>query len=111
MTILKKVPEGAQVLDLGAARVARAEARAAEGKGSIFLKLAVGFVEVKPEFAVTVAFDFKDERIKEGLEGVLVDPADVDALFADGLTGQDMEAISQFIAGKPLGESLASPKP
>lgn len=111
MTILKKAPEGAQVLDLGAARVARAEARAAEGKGNPFLKLAAGFVEVKPEFALTVAFDFKAERIEEGLAGLLVDPADLPVLLADGLSGQDLEGIAKFINGTPLGESSASPKP
>ena len=111
MTILKKAPEGAEVLDLGAARAARAEARAASGQGASFLKFGAGYVEVKPEFALSVAFDFKAENIQEGLAGLLVDPADLDALLKDGLTAQDLEGITAFISGSMLGESQASPKP
>ena len=111
MSILKAAPEGATVLDLDAARVARAEARAAAGQGASFLKFAAGYVEVKPEFALSVAFDLQAERIEEGLAGLLVDPADLEALLADGLTAQDLKSITEFITGTPLGESLASPKP
>jgi hypothetical protein len=104
MSILKAAPAGANVLDLGAARVARAEARAAEGKGNPFLKLAAGYVEVKAEFSLTVAFDFKAEDIKAGLAGLLVDPADVDALLEDGLTAADLSEITTFVSGFSLGE-------
>ena len=102
MSILKKAPEGANVLDLGAARVARAEVRAAEGKGSPFLKLTAGFVAVRDEFALSTAFDFKAERLEEGLAGLLVDPADVGELIAYGLTSQDLEEITKFLAGDSL---------
>jgi len=111
MAILTEAPTGAQILDLGAARAARAEARTAAGEGNPYLKLAAGFVEVKPEFALATAFAFKDENIKGGLEGLLVDPSDVDAIIADGLTAQDLQEIAKFISGNSLGESSASPKP
>ena len=110
MTIRKKVPEGAEVLDLGAARAARAEARAAEGLGAKFLKISAGFIEVKVEIPVEVAFTLQSD-IKAGLAGILVDPADVDALLADGLTAQDLEAMTDLVTGKSLGESSASPTP
>jgi len=110
MSILKVAPANAEVLDLGAARVARAEARAAEGKGNPFLKLAAGYVEVRAEIALSVAFDFKEGRLTEGLAGLLVDPADLDVVIADGLSAEDMGAITEFITGKSLGESLASLK-
>ena len=109
MSILKQAPDGATVLDLGAARVARAEARAAAGSTGSFLKLTAGFVEVKPEFSLTVAMDFEAEKLREGLAGLLADPADVDVLLADGLTKEDLKAIGEFITGAPLGESSASP--
>ena len=109
MSILKKAPEGAEVLDLGAGRVARAEARAAEGKGSPFLKISAGFIAVKAEIPVEVAYTLQSD-VKAGLAGLLVDPADVDSLFADGLTKEDLEAITGLITGKSLGESSASPK-
>lgn len=111
MSILLDIPSGARALDLGAARVARAEARAAAGESNPFLKLSAGYVEVKPEFALTVAFAFKNEDIRGGLEGMLVDPTDVDALLADGLTSQDLQDIAKFVTGTSLGESAASPKP
>jgi len=109
LTILKKAPEGAEVLDLGAGRVARAEARAAEGKGSPFLKISAGFIAVKAEIPVEVAYTLQSD-VKAGLAGLLVDPADVDSLFADGLTKEDLDAITALITGKTLGESSASPK-
>ena len=110
MTILKKAPEGAEVLDLGAARAARAEARAAEGLGAKFLKISAGYIEVKAEIPVEVAFTLERD-VKAGLAGLLVDPTDVDALFADGLTSQDLEAMQALVTGQPLGESSASPTP
>jgi len=111
MAILTEAPAGAQILDLGAARAARAEARTAAGEGNPYLKLAAGYVEVRAEFALTVAFDFKDENLKAGLAGLLEDPTDVDALLADGLTAQDLQEITKFVSGNSLGESSASPKP
>jgi len=38
-------------------------------------------------------------------------PADVAALLDDGLTADDLAELAKFVAGKSLGESLASPKP
>ena len=104
MAILSEAPEGSAVLDFGAARAARAEARAASGKGSSFLKLAAGYVEVLPEFPLSVADAFKAEDITAGLAGLLVDPTDVGVLMADGLTAQDLEALTKFISGVSLGE-------
>lgn len=111
MSILLEIPSGARALDLGAARVARAEARAAAGESNPFLKLSAGYVEVKPEFALTVAFAFKDGDLRAGLAGMLVDPSDVDALLADGISAADLEEITKFTSGVSVGESAASPKP
>ena len=110
MTILNAAPDGAQVLDLGAARAARAEARASEGLGAKFLKISAGYIEVKTEIPVEVAYTLQSD-IKAGLAGMLVDPDDVNALFKDGLTSQDLEAMEALITGKSLGESSASPTP
>ena len=110
MSILKKVPEGAEVLDLGAARVARAEARVAEGKAGRFLKISAGYIECKVEIPVEVAFTLQSD-VKEGLAGILMDPKDIDALLADGLSSQDLEAMTDLVTGKSLGESSASPTP
>jgi hypothetical protein len=104
MSIISDLPKGAEVLDLGAARAARAEARAADGQGSLFLKLSAGYVEVHPEIPLEAAFSFKAEDIRGGLTMLLVDPSDVDALLADGLTAQDLEQIILFASGKSLGE-------
>lgn len=104
MAILKNAPEGAKVLDLEAARVARAEVRAAEGEGNPVIKLAAGYVEVRPEIAISVATKFEQGDVRGGLAGLLVDPADVDALFEDGLTAKDMEEITKFLTGMTPGE-------
>lgn len=103
MALLNELPEGAQVLDLGAARVARAEASTTRS----FLKLAAGYVEVKSEVPLQAAFSVADADIKGALASLLADPADFDALLADGLTSGDITAITEFIAGKSLGESQA----
>ena len=108
MSVLKKAPVGAQVLDIGAVRAARAEARSAAGEGNPFLKISKGYIEVKAEIPVEVAFTLQSD-IKAGLAGLLVDPKDIDPLFADGLTAQDLVAITGLITGNTLGESLASP--
>jgi hypothetical protein len=109
MSILKAAPSGASVLDLGAARAARAEARAAAGEGNPFIKLDAGYVEVRPEFDITLALDFQNENIEGGLAKLLVDPTDVAVLLSEGLTTGDLTAITQFVSGKSLGESSASP--
>jgi hypothetical protein len=100
MALLDKLPDGADVLDLGAARVARAEAR----KSASFIKLEAGFVEVNHEVPLEAAYLFQQEDIKKGLSLLLADPADVAVLFEAGLTAQDLEAIVQFVSGKQLGE-------
>ena len=104
MSVLAVAPEGAVVLDLGAARAARAEVRVAAGVNSSFIKLAAGYVEVRAEFALATAEALQAGRISDGLAGLLADPADVDALLADGLTAQDLEELTKFIAGSSLGE-------
>ena len=106
MAVLANAPEGAEVLDLDAARAARAEARAADGKGAPFLKVSAGYIEVHPEIPLAAAYLFAEEKVREGLALVLVDQADVDTLWPT-LTADDLRAIVEFITGKSLGESLA----
>jgi len=104
MALLNKAPEGVVVLDLNAERVARAEQRARDGKGNPFLKLDAGYVELKAEFPITVAELFQALEIRAGLEVILADSTDVDALLEAGLSGQDIGAITKFVAGLTLGE-------
>ena len=106
MAILSAVPEGSNVLDLEAARVARSEAR---GDIKQFLKLTVGYVEVLPEIPLDAAYLFKDEMVKEGLMMLLADPADIDLVWS-GLTGDDFQSIVEYASSKSLGESLAYPE-
>jgi len=106
MTVLKAAPEGAKVLDLGAERAARAEVRAAEGEGVPFIRLSVGYIEVKPEIPLAVA-DLIMVDTKAGLAGLLADPADIEDLYGEITTG-DLEALTEFITGKSLGELQAS---
>lgn len=103
MSVLKEAPEGSPVLDLGAARVARAEARAAAGEGNPFVKVSAGYIEVLPEIAISVAVTLEAGDIQKGLAGLLVDPADVGALLEE-LTSKDVEALTSFITGSSLGE-------
>ena len=107
MAILKKAPEGARVLDLNASRVAHAEALAAEGAPNPVIKLAAGFIEVRPDLNLLCAEDFTEGRFSAGLAKILIDPTDADELLKGGLTKEDLEAISAFITGKSLGESPA----
>jgi hypothetical protein len=106
MTILKAAPEGAKVLDLGAERAARAEVRAAEGEGVPYVRLSVGYVEVKAEIPLAVA-DLIMVDTKAGLAGLLADPGDIDELYGEITTG-DLGALTEFITGKSLGELQAS---
>lgn len=106
MSILKTAPAGSTVFDLGAARVARAEARSGEPKPLI--KLSAGYVEVNPEFDVLAAEKFAAGQIRSGLAMMLADPADIDVLIAEGLSKNDLDAIGKFVAGANLGESSAS---
>ncbi|MET4780808.1 hypothetical protein [Glaciihabitans sp. UYNi722] len=102
MAILEKAPEGAQVLDLGAARAARAEARVGQPRSVI--RLSVGFVELKAELDVLCAEDFAASRISDGLRRVVADPADLAELVKGGLTAEDLQAIVEFVTGNSLGE-------
>lgn len=104
MAILTDAPSNAVVLDLGAARAARQEARAAAGEANPVIKLAAGFVEVRPEIDVLCAEEFTAGRIKEGLARMLADPADVDVLVDGGISKEDVSAIMEFISGVSLGE-------
>jgi hypothetical protein len=106
LTVLKAAPEGAKVLDLGAERAARAEVRAAAGDGAPFIRLSVGFIGVKPEIPLAVA-DLMLTDTKAGLAGLLADPGDIDCLYSEITTG-DLEALTEFITGKSLGELRAS---
>lgn len=104
MAILQNAPEGAKVLDLNAARVARAEARSAAGEANPVIKLEAGFIEVNPEVDVLSAEEFAAGRIREGLAKLLVDPSDIDALVEVGVSDGDLKAIMSFITGVSLGE-------
>jgi hypothetical protein len=108
MTISKKAPEGADVLDLGAARAARAEARA--GHPNPVIRLSSGFVDLKPEMDILIAEDLTGGKVKSALVRLLADPADADALLAEGISDDDLKAIIEFATGKNLGESSASSK-
>jgi hypothetical protein len=104
MPILSELPNGANVLDLEAARVARAEARAEQGLGKPFIKISAGFIEVNPEIPLEAAFKLGDNDIRAGLALILADPKDIDKLLEAGVTAQDLESIVNFVTGKPLGE-------
>lgn len=108
MAILASAPEGAKVLDLDAARAARAEARAAAGEANPLLKIDAGYIEVRPEVDLLCAEDFTAGRISDGLTKLLADPADAPVLLAHGLSQQDLEQIVSFVTGVSLGESRAS---
>lgn len=103
MSIRDTAPEGAQVLDISAARAARAEARAEAGEETRWIKLTSGYVEVKPEVMLVVAIDLQSERLREGLSGLLVDPKDVDVLVNE-MTSADLGALTEFLAGATPGE-------
>ena len=104
MAILDSIPDGAKVIDLEAARVARAEAR----ESKTYVKLSAGFVEVKPEIALESAEAFEEGRVRDGISSLLADPADVDALYKDGISAEDLAVIVEHVSGKTLGELSAS---
>ena len=104
MAILDKLPEGAQVVDLDAARVARNEAR----EGKTYVKLSGGYIEVNAEIALASAEAFTEGRVAEGIGFLLADPADVDALLKSGLTAEDLQVLVEHVSGKTLGELSAS---
>jgi hypothetical protein len=100
MAILNELPNDAEVFDLDAARVARAETR----KGGSFIKLTAGYIEVHAEIPLEAAELFGKNDLNGGLSLVVVDPEDAAALLADGLTASDLRDIIQFITGSSLGE-------
>jgi len=103
--ILTEAPAGARVLDFAPARAARAEARAARGEPAAFIKLAVGYVGVRAEIPLEAAILLEESKLREGLAGILTDPSDIDALLADGLATNDLEALVELITGGvKLGE-------
>lgn len=104
MSVLQVAPDGSQVLDLDAARAARAEARAAAGTPSQYLKISAGYVELAPEIDVLAAEDFSRGEITVGLAKILADPTDIAAIVEVGLTKRDLEQIVGFITGTTLGE-------
>jgi len=106
MALLSSLPEGATVLDLEAERAARAEVRASQGVGALYVKISAGYIEVNPEVPLAAAYLFQDEKIHEGLALLLADPADIDILWPT-LTADDMKALTSFISGKTPGESKA----
>jgi len=106
MALISSLPEGATVLDLAAERVARQEARAAQGLGDPYIKLEAGYVQVNAEVPLAAAFLLQDGKVKEGLALLLADTADVDVLWPI-LTAGDFESVINFITGKTPGESLA----
>lgn len=109
MALIKEAPADATVIDLGAARQARAEARAEQGIVDSYIKLDAGYVPVKAEFALALVENLKDGEVRKALADLLADPADVDALLDAGLSAQDINVIVAFI-GSSLGEASASPK-
>ena len=109
MALLKKAPDGAKVLDLPSARLARAEARV--GEPSSYIKLTAGYVEIKPELDVLVVGDLIEGNVKDALLRLFTDPKDVDVVMAEGISDIDLKAIFEFASGKSLGEFSASTKP
>ena len=105
MALVKKAPAGAKVFDLPAARSARAEAR--KDEPAVFLKLSAGYVEIKPELDIFVIEELLQGQVKPALIRLFVDPTDADALLKEGISDEDMRAIFEFAAGKPLGEFSA----
>jgi hypothetical protein len=106
MSLVKKVPFGAEILDLVGARTARAEARA--GQALPHIKIAGGYIPIQPEFDLTSSEALLKGDVRLGLERLLADPADVDLIMNGGLTGEDLSAIVKFVVGKTVGESAAS---
>jgi len=102
MSVLKEAPEGADVIDLDAARAARAEAAA--GTPATVLKVSAGFIELRREVDVLAAEAFTSGQIREGLSKLLADPTDVDEIVKDGLSKADLQVIVTFITGNSLGE-------
>jgi len=102
MTIQQQAPDGAQIVDLVAARAARAEVDASLPPA--LLKIDAGYIEIRREIDVLSAEDFTNGQFRAGLSKLLADPADVDELVAFGLSKGDLELIVNYITGKTLGE-------
>lgn len=102
MAILQTAPEGAEVIDIAAARAARAEVDAT--LPPVLVKIDAGYVQLSREIDVLCADDFTDGHIRAGLAKILQDPADIDAIVSYGLSKDDLEQIVNYITGKTLGE-------
>ena len=100
--ILKEAPAGAEVIDLVAARAARAEVR--KDAPARLVKVTAGFVELAPEIDIFCAADLMEGRYKEGLSKLLADPADIEPLLAFGLSVDDLSILTEAITGRSLGE-------
>ncbi len=107
MAIVTDLPEDATVIDLDAARKARAEARAESAAPDTYIKLAAGYVPVKAEFSLSVIEHLRKGEVADALAALLTDPADADVLIADGVSAQDINVIMAFV-GSSLGEASAS---
>ena len=104
MSVLKEAPQGSNVFDLDSERKARAEARAAAGEASPFIKLDAGYVELKPEIDALAAEDFTGGHIRAGLAKILADPTDVEEVVKGGFSRDDLQAVVKFLNGNSLGE-------
>lgn len=102
MSILSEAPAGAEVIDLAAARAARAEVDATQPP--VLLKIEAGYIQLKREVDVLCAEDFSEGHIRDGLSKLLEDPADIDELVKRGLSKADLEAIVNHVTGSTLGE-------
>lgn len=109
--ITQEAPEGAQVLDLQGARVARQEARVAAGEPNPVVKISAGFIELKAEVDVLAVEDFEANNLRAAFTKMLADPEDIEPLIQFGLSSQDAELLIDFIVGKSLGEASASSTP
>lgn len=106
MALIKKPATGANVLDIEAARAARAEAR---GNTQLqVIKVDGGYVEINPEFDLITTELLTEGKVREGLARLLNDPADVDLILKNGFSDKDLEELVKFITGKLLGELPAS---
>lgn len=103
--ISETAPEGAKVLDLSALRLARAEARTDQPLPVI--KLSTGFVTCVAEVPIEAGYLLGEGKVLETLQLLCADPADADAIIADGLTAQDLSELLTFLRTS-LGESSAS---
>lgn len=102
MSILSEAPAGAEIIDLAAARAARAEVDAT--LPPVLLKIDVGYIQLARDIDVLCAEDFTEGHFRTGLSKLLADPTDIDAIITYGLSKDDLEKIIQYVTGVALGE-------